>query len=438
MLRKIIVTVLTAVLCLGSAGYFAWWLKKNKPAPQEGAATAQAPLVEIVKLAAEDVRQILHGFGTARSDREATIAAEVSAGVVECADSLQEGAKVEPGDVLVRLDERIYRQEFLEAQALAQSVAAELAQVSVERSNLGTLLEIAESDLTLNREELARVERLFNQGNAPKTEYDDARLAYQRSLSAKQQLDNQIALLEPRRQRLVAQAAAAEARAERAQLNIERCQITAPFAGVIRELMVEVGDRVGIGSPLFTLVNLEMIEVPLELPVADRPRTREAAPVVLAVESMPNVTWTGQVARIGPVADLRSRTFTVYVEVDNRAQREPLLPGYFVRAEIDGPLMRDALVVPRNAVVADVVYVANDQAAHRRPVTVERYEGDRAVVSGEVAPGDAVIVSNLDLLFDGAAVRLNGAAMMTSNGAGKSGESPADAKLAGTLKEKSS
>lgn len=418
MVRKIVVSLILAAGALGGAALFAGWLIAHRPSPARQAAEARAPRVETVRLVPADVRHQLHGFGTVRCDQQATLTAEVSAPVLERVGDLEAGAEVSAGQELVRLDDRWYRQELTEAEAMLAAAEAELSQVQVERGNLSNLLEIAAADLALNRDELTRVEKLYQQGNAPKTEYDDARLAYQNSLRGKQDLDNQLALLEPRHARLVAQLAAARARQDRAQLNIERCRITAPFAGTIDTLMVEAGDRVQIGSPIVRVVDLSEVEVPLALPISDRPAIAVGANAELTVESMPEVGWSGRVARIGPVADERSRTFTAYVEVDNRSLASPLLPGYFVKAVVDGPVVVNALAVPRSAVIGGRLFVANGSHAHERRVTVEHTLGDEVVLSGEVAAGDEVIITNLDLLFDGALVRVADEADVTTQGAG--------------------
>ena len=60
---------------------------------------------------------------------------------------------------------------------------------------------------------------------------------------------NEASLVAPRRQRLAASHRARLAAAELAQLNIERCTIRAPFAGVVERMQVEVGDYVGFGTP---------------------------------------------------------------------------------------------------------------------------------------------------------------------------------------------
>jgi RND family efflux transporter MFP subunit len=164
---------------------------------------------------------------------------------------------------------------------------------------------------------------------------------------------------------------------------------------------------VQIGGEILRIMDVGRIRAAIRIPVSARPRTRVGAEVSLQVESMPEVRWTGTVTRISPSADERTRTFDAYVEVDNRRQTVPLSPGYFVKAEVQGPVLADALIVPRNAIVEGSVFVVKDSRAVARRVYVERYLADRAVINGDVQPGELVILTNLDLLYDDAPVRLN-------------------------------
>ncbi|MCP4592436.1 MAG: efflux RND transporter periplasmic adaptor subunit, partial [bacterium] len=194
--------------------------------------------------------------------------------------------------------------------------------------------------------------------------------------------------------------------------NLDRCRITAPFAGRIDQVGVELGERIQVGQELLALLNPELIEVPIELPISVRHRVRSDAACRLSIDSSGEVVWSGRVQRISPSASEFTRTFKLYVEVDNRQQDERLVPGSFVRAEIDGPTLEDVLIIPRGVVQQGRVYVYRTGQAHPCPVQVVRHLQDRAVVTG-LQPGDRVITSNLDALYDGAAVSLEGTARAT-------------------------
>jgi len=405
MIRKTIVSIVMIALMLGGAAAVSGWLVSNRPQPTRRDAGQRAPLVETVTLQPVDARETLHGYGTVRPDQQAMLRAEIAAPVLQRVNDLESGDAVREGDLLLRLDDREYVQQLAEAESAIAAAEAAIAQLDVERSNLGSLLDIAESDLVLNADERERVRKLHEQGNAPKKELDDAKLAHLASLRAAQQLKNDLAMLKPRRLSVVSEKEAAEARARRAELNIERCRIVAPFDGEIASIEIDVGDKVQIGTELLRIINTDRLEIPVELPISRRLATRVGAPVALTIESMNSVKWRGTIARIAPTADERSRTFQAYVEVDNTAQSQPLLPGAFVKAEVAGPVHAGALLVPRHAIVEGRVFVANAGEAHARNVTVDRPIGDDVVLAGGVEPGDEVIVSNLDMLYDGAQVQ---------------------------------
>ena len=408
MLRKTIISIVLIAVVLGIAAAFCDYLIKNKPQPERHEVKSNAPLVSYVVLHPENVREVLYGYGTARADRQATLAAEINAPVLELVNDLNTGVAVEKGQLLVRLDDRQYQQDLLEAESLLEARDAGAAQLRVEQQNLAALLEIANADLIVNKEEFDRMDRLRSEDRASSTEYNLARLKYQAALRAKQQLDNQIALLEPARLRIKAEKTAAVARAERAKLNIDRCSIKAPFAGQVSALNVDQGDRVRIGSEILRISNLDIIELPLEIPVSVHTRLSIGAKVTAYVESFPDQKWEGVISRMSPVASERSRTIEVYVEIDNRKQQVPLVPGYFVKAEVEGPMIENALVVPRTAVVGGYVYVANDRVVHKHKVEVDRYLNDHAVLSGTIQSGDHVITTNLELLYEGCKVRYHG------------------------------
>jgi RND family efflux transporter MFP subunit len=196
---------------------------------------------------------------------------------------------------------------------------------------------------------------------------------------------------------------------------------------------VELGERVNPGARLFGLLDPDSIEVPIELPVSLRDRVSVGSACRLKLESNEEVSWSGQVARIAPSAARATRTFSLFVEVDNTRQQQPLMPGLFVRAGIEGPVWRDALVIPRGIVQREHVFVYDNGLARRRVVKIERHLLDQTVVSG-LRAGEIVITSNLDALFDGATVRLQPSGTAARDRAGEA-EAPAKAAPAGAPPE---
>ncbi len=354
-----------------------------------------------------DLQERFVGYGTSRADVRTTLSAQVTGTIVAVAEGIRDGVRVVKGQRLLDIDERDYRQQLVRAQSVAAGVVAGIAQLDVEKRNLEQLLAIAEDEVAVNRAELKRFADLLEIDQAATTEVDQARLTFQRSRRESQLYKNQIALIEPRRAVLEATRDANLADARLAELAIEKCHVVAPFDGQIDRVLVELGDHVRVGSEMISIVATRIIEVPIELPASVRPRLPSEAPCTLTVESMPGFLWRGRVSRVAPVTDERSRTFAVYVEVDNTDQETPLMPGHFLTAHISGPVLAGVLAVPRGALVEQHVFVASDQVAVAREVHVDRYLQEKAIVSGEVEPGDLVILTNLDKMYDGAKVRVD-------------------------------
>jgi multidrug resistance efflux pump len=408
-IKRAVVSLVLIVLALVVSVLVAYHLVTTKPLPARQALAPHPPLVRVLPLVERDIEQTFVGYGSARADRQATLAAEVAGEVVEIGEGINDGSEVRQGQVLLRIDRREYEQRLAAAQHGVAELDAELARLDVEEQNIRRLMAIARREVDVNEDEYNRLSTLYEKGEASKTEFNFARLAYDRSLRESEVLGNRLALIEPGRASARAARAARLAEAELARLQVERCRIVAPFDGQISELMVEVGDRVMPGTPVARVTCLDVIEVPVELPVSVRPEIATGAACVLTVDSNPSLSWKGKVDRLAPVADERSRTFAAYVEVDNRVQSTPLIPGYFLAAQVRGPLLAGVLAVPRGAIVNDSLFVVNGDCAHERRVHVDTVVGEIAVVSGEIGPGDLVVLTNLDKLYDGAPVRLQSA-----------------------------
>lgn len=428
--RKLLVSVFLMVTLVTGGVMVARWLYATRPEAQRSGVDLLAPLVRVSRLSVRNIPLVFEGFGTARADLQAKLTAEVTGPVIALADGVKEGSLVRKDQPLVHIDDRDYQYQLARTESLIADVEARIGQLDVERVNAENLLALAEQDVSVNRDELNRLLNLFEQDKASKREVDLARLDFQRSRRDAQDFRNQIELIEPRRVSLVATRRGHEADAHRARLNIEKCVIKAPFDGTVERLSVNVGDRVMPGGEILGLVSTELMEVPVELPAAVRPNVGLGATSRLEVENIPNITWEGQIERLSPGSDPSSRTFTAYVMVDNSEQDTPLLPGYFVTARVSGPVLEKVLAVPRNALIDGRLFVANDQQVHSRPVRVVRYVGDQAVISGDVSPGDLVIVTNLDKLTDGLAIRIDASGVPGVAGA-ESGDPPDFAKSRG-------
>lgn len=419
--------LLLAVL-LGTGGTVGRVLIALRVEPPRRSAGTLPPLVEVTLLREETVVEWFTGYGTASAIRKANVAAEVAATVVERVENIRAGSAVDAGQILVRLDDREYRFALDRARALADAQHAELEELDASALGLEPLIHTAGQELRVARDERARLADLFERDLAAKKEYDFASLAYQQARRVRQGYEREAATFAPRRKKLEAAQRGFEAEAALAALNIERCTLRAPFAGRIQTLNVDAGDRVAPGTVLLTLLDLSIVEIPLRLPASLYDLVQVGASCRVESESRPDHVWQATVTRTSAAADERTRTFAVYVEVDNRRQALPLLAGTFVTARVRGPVHHHAIVLPRSACRNGRVFVAeapNDHpdnperrkatpsgstvlaAARLRTVVTRRFVEDRALVEEGLRIGERVILTHLDQLVDGTPVRVH-------------------------------
>jgi len=400
-------TIVIIVILVGFGAGVAKVLYETRVEPPRREADELPPLVTSIVVEPEDVRERFIGYGTAAADRSARLAAEVAATVVERVGDVRAGSAVVKNQPLIRLDDREYQLAFQRAEALADAERASLQELEVEREKTQQLLATTEKELRVAEAERARVEQLFEKQQAHKKEYDVAVLAYQQARRTVQGYQRELAKLEPRAARFEASIQSYKASAALANLNVERCVIRAPFAGSVQSMLVDAGDRVAPGMVVVELVDTAHIEIPLQLPAGAYDGVDAGSACSLMSESMPGVFWKGAIARLAPTVEEQSRTFAAYVAVDNAAQDRPLIPGTFVRAEVEGRLFEQRLLVPRAAVRDRRVFVVEDGVARPRDVSTAQTFVDRVIVTDGVLAGDRVIVSPLDIMVDGLPIRID-------------------------------
>ena len=399
-------SIVLIVVLLAVGGGLGGLLIMSSIKPPRSDVVAKPPLVDVLVVHPENVVRRFVGYGTASAMRSASVAAELSATVVERVGGVRAGTMVVDGQTLIRLDEREYRHALERAEAQADAQRATLAALDSDKESLEALIKTADQELRVAREERDRLVDLYERQLAAKKEYDFANLAYQQARRVGQAYQRELAMVAPRREEGLAALRAFEAEASFAKLNIERCVIRAPFGGCIDTLLVDAGDHVAPGVVVLRVVDSSRVEVPVQLPTSVHGLLDAGADCRVTAESVPGMAWSGTVARVAPVADTQTRTFAAYVVVDNQDQPRPLMPGAFVRAEVLGPTLSDRLLVPRSALRDDHVFVVEGGIVELRRITVEQLIEDRALLTGELHSGDAVVLSHLDKITTGSPVRV--------------------------------
>ena len=387
-MKRTLVRILQAVLplvLLGLAGLAAVTMIRNRPVVETRPPEIAPPGVRVHVVALEDVALSVTSEGTVRPRTESELVPEVSGRVMSVAPSFAEGGFFEAGDVLVTIDPFDYEQAVVAARAqLAQSrlrLAEEEAEAEVAQREWDSLGEGDPRELTLRKPQL-----------------DDARAAV----------------------------AAAEASLVRAERDLERARITAPYAGRVRRKGVDVGQFVTMGSSVATIYAVDRAEIRLplpdnelaylNLPLSYRGAANRQGPGVTLRSTFAGEThaWNGRIVRTESEIDPVSRMVHVVAEVDDPYRpgavpnRPPLAVGMYVDAEIEGRRFRQIAVVPRSGLRgrSQVMVVDGENRLRFRDVELLRMTAGSIYVRSGLANGERVVISTLDSPTDGMQVQV--------------------------------
>jgi len=173
----------------------------------------------------------------------------------------------------------------------------------------------------------------------------------------------------------------AEAEAARLRSLLDYRFVRAPFAGVVTRRGVDTGHFVqpagaGKAEALFTVVRLDTVRVPVDVPESDAALVTKGAKAKVTIPALRGAEFAGEVNRTAEALDPGSRTLRVEIDLPNPDRK--LRPGQYVYARITAA-MPEAWVLPANAVVrqADqtVCFLYQDGKAVRLPIQPGRTDG---------------------------------------------------------------
>ncbi len=380
--------LMVAILAAVAAG--AWWWRGNK-----------APVVKTAV-----VRQVAGGGGSASAAtalnasgyvtprREATVSSKVTGKVVEV--MVEEGMKVEAGQILAKLDGSNIETGLALAEAQLESAKAALAET--------------EPVLALAEAEAKRLQALMTSKVSTASEFDRAQSEF-RAQTARQL-------------RLRAELAVADRQVAQWRQQMDDMIIRAPFSGIVTTKNSQPGEMISPMSAggftrtgICTMVDMASLEIEVDVSESYINRVQPDQPVEAILDAYPDWRIPGKVIAIIPTADRQKATVKVRIgfeKLDPRILPQMGVKVAFQRAETpaarpEGGSPTTRLVVPKAAVHAvngrDVAWVLKEGKVERRAIKVGGIAGDDATVTAGLSQGEAVILSAPAGLTEGARVR---------------------------------
>lgn len=335
-------------------------------------------------------------------ERTASVSSQIAGWVQQI--QVVEGSQVRAGDELLRLDSRLAEAEYAKALASVGEKAAILERLKhgarAEEIEIARLeAHKAEVAAEAIRSEVEALKMLEARSEVSPVQFRKVQSSLQAAEAESAAATARLKLLEAgTRPEEIAEAearlAAAKAELAVAQLSVDLCKVVSPIDGTVTQLAVRQGMYVDRTATLATIVDLSKVFVEFRIPTAYLAQIKPGAEVAVRVASLPDMTFQGRITRIGGEADPATGDVVALAEVANTTGL--LRPGLACRARIWLPPVRDALVVPTDA-IADrasipVVTVVRDGKAYEVEVKLGVQTPEKTQVTEGLAPGDTVVI----------------------------------------------
>lgn len=353
----------------------------------------------------------LVAFGEIQSRRSLEVRAAAAGTVVQLSENFEDGAEVDAGEILVRVDPTKARYAF-------ERVANDLLDAQAEQRDARRTLGLAQDELAAAEAQLALRQTAFERqldlqtrGVGTAAAVETAELA---QASARQSvLSNRRALAE------------AEARVDQAITRLERTNIllaeaqkdlddtiiTADFSGTLSDVTMEQGGLVSMNERLATLIDAEALEVAFRISTTQYARLLDdnddltQAEVTVSMDVLgADLTTTGVVIRDAAAVEEGQTGRVLYARLDSP---RGLKPGDFVTVRVKEPELDDVIRLPASAINAasEVLVVGEGDRLQTLRVTLVRRQSDDVLVRGAGLAGQQVVTRRTPLLGEGIAVK---------------------------------
>jgi len=385
------IKVYLPIVILSISASVAWQIFANGPKVKRLAIEVKPPLVEVLTALEQDVKIPVFTQGTVTPRTTIQLSAQVSGIITKVDSTFANGGFFKQKAILLSIDKSEYRLGITKAKAVVARAKQQLAKAEVD----------------------------FNQA---KQEIE--------SMGKKDSSVTAYALKRPQLEEAKANLRAAQADLEIAELQLQRCDIRAPFDGRVLEKLVGVGQYIVPGQYLARIYAVDIAEV--RLPISEKQtglmsipysyqgvKPGQPGPTVILQGKFAgrNYHWQGGIVRTEGGIDEKNRLLYVVAQVLNpykqdltQPDRPPLSMGMFVQAEIEGRRFDNTYVLPRSALHGnDVIWLLNKESRLELLKVSVLFRGpDLVYINGGISNGDSIIVSPLDAIVDGMLLRVAG------------------------------
>jgi HlyD family secretion protein len=378
--RSPVALLVALLLILVAAAIAVWWFTRPK--------SVVVRTVVVQQPTSGSDRTLLNASGYVTARREATVSSKVTGKVIEV--MVEEGMKVEAGQVLARIDSSNVDKSFQLAEAQAESARR--------------TLEETKANLEQAERELRRISQLAANQVASQSELD--------------RVDAEAKALKARLARQQADVSVSEREVALWRQQLDDTVIRAPFSGIVTSKNAQPGEMISPISAgggftrtgICTIVDMSSLEIEVDVNESYINRVQSGGPVEATLDSYPDWQIPAKVIAIIPTADRQKATVKVRVGFEKLDPR--ILPDMSVKVVFQtGGETKGAsrpVTIPTSAVQKrdgrDIVWVVRNSRVERRAITAGAVRGDEVAISGGLNGGEKLVVDPSEKLVEGARV----------------------------------
>ncbi len=385
-------------------------LVRTKPVVAPSDKVEQPWLVSVSAVTLADVQPTLRLFGEIVPGREVELRALVAGEVVAVGEAFVDGGVVAKGTMIIGIDAFDYQAKFDELSAQIGEARARLEEITAHRMSYQSALARDRELVKLHLRDVERMRSLSGQGTVSAKRMDTARmeLTKQRKATEMRQSDLAAETAHVKQQKAVIQRLGVGLR--RAERDLQRVRLTAPFDGYLADVQAQVGRRLNANDQVARLVDANRLEARLTLSdsqygrlVSEGPLAGRPVQIIWRVggKSFP---YAGRLDRIGARIDSTSGGVRVFARLDgadrNKPRRNkprlssPLRPGAFVSITLPDQIYHQVARLPESALYhTNAVYVVKGERLEKRAVQLLARVGNDVLLRGELEDGDQVVTT---------------------------------------------
>ncbi len=364
-MSKKVLTVFLLIAIVGLAVYFLFFRNTQNPDSKESSdpdltereKTSDAAIpVRVADVIRGDLVIKLRSPGEAVTHLKIDIKAEIPGKIKNI--YVEESQHVKKGDLLLELDDREYRLDLESNDADRLRKLSELLLEQRFGQDEPSDENNSNSRIRALTEEYKKLSTLYQKGQISRDEYEKKTKKIEWELIASgQKKDEVIAAVKGLTQ--------AEIMVKKSRLTLEKTKIRAPFSGIITNIQVSPQENIASGRDLFTLVNINRIQVHAKVLESEIGKIKVGREVDLRFAAYPQRIIKGRVVAISPLVNPEDKTCKAIIDVEN--PNEMIKPGMHSDVEIAAEIHKDRLLVPQDAILTrsgrKLVFVVEDGLA---------------------------------------------------------------------------